>query len=164
MLVVLQQRREWTVAHLDVDDLLPWQSPNQVEVVGATLMVPDVDAHSSVVPVGGLDDPEGVGGGGDVGGRQELEADQQSVIGGPITQGSEHGRSVGDRSGVGSQDVEAPTTELVGDAEGGCFLLGRVGSVSEPERVDLGQAEVSLVEETGQTIGGVLGFESLEVA
>ena len=89
VLVVGERRRGRAVAHLDAGDQLGWDRPDEIEVVRAAGVVPDVDAHSAVRPIGAFDDGERVGGVDDVREREELEADDRTVVGGPVAERAE---------------------------------------------------------------------------
>ena len=88
VVVVVTRRRGCgrTIAHLHADDQLRRDPGDEVEVVGATRVVPDVDAHSPVRTSGRLDDGERIGGVDDVRERQELEPDRGTVGGGPVAE------------------------------------------------------------------------------
>lgn len=132
-------------------------------------MVPDVDTDTTVVASGGLDDSQGISCSGDVGGWDELECDQKPMVGGAIAKRSERLCGIADRPGVGTECMEAAAAELVGDAEGCRFLVGRISGTRRcraapgPKSIDLRQAEISLVEKPCKTDTGAAGLESLEV-
>ena len=118
-------------------------------------MVPDVDADAAVGPPGLLDDRPGVVHAVDVGEGQELEPDDEAVVGGPVAQRPEGLRGLGHRSLGRSDGLQVAAAELVGHPPGDVLPLGG-GSPPMPSRteprddLDLGQHDVVLVEQVAQ--------------
>lgn len=169
LVVVGQNWPQWSVVHLDVDHPFARQRSDEFEIVGASLMVPDVDTETAVLASGSLHDSERIGGGGDVGGRDELEPDQEPMIASPVTERPERFCAIAGRPGVGTECVEAAAAELVGDAECRRFLVncisgtGRCRVAPGTKGINLCQAQISLVKKPHQIIAGAAGLESLEV-
>ena len=113
VLVVGQRRRRGAVTHLHPHQQLGRNPSDQVEIVGAASVMPDVGAHAAVGPCCGFDDGEGIGGVDDVGERQELQADGRAVLGRSITQLAEAATGVGDRSVVWADRLDVRHTELL---------------------------------------------------
>ena len=156
VLVVGERRRAWPVAHLDAGDQLGRDCPDQVEVVRATGVMPDVDADAAVRSVGRLDDRQRVRGVDDVGERQELEADDGAVVGGAIAHLAEPGGSVGDRPFVRSDRLDVPTLERVDEFPHDVLESPVVGArCRRPpagQHLDLGEAHVGGVEHLAELL------------
>ena len=150
------------VVDLDADDQFAGKRGDGVEVAGATLVVPDVDADATVGPIGGLDQPPGVVDVDDVGERQELEADDEAVVGGTVAHAAEGAGGVG-RGQLGRPDaLQVPALERVGHPPCRRLDLGRVVAAAtvaaEPGHdLDLRQQQVVLVEQVAQSPGRLTG-------
>ena len=144
------------VAHLDSGDHRRRERGDRGEVVRTPHVMPDVDADPAVRPVGGLHDRTCVVHGDDVGERQELEADDEPMVGGAVAQRAERPRSVDRRQRRRSDHLHVPAAEFVGHPERGLFhLRGPITARSvAPETgddLDLGEADTVLGEQLAQS-------------
>lgn len=155
-----------SVVQLHTGDQFAGQVGDRRQVTCTSFVVPDVDAHPTVRPTGVLHDAPRRVHRHHVGERQELEADDETVVGGPVAQRAERSRAA--LQVVGRADhLEVATPELVGHAPGDGFefgsavAAGTVGSQSGND-LDLGQTDLMAREEFAKSPGRVsLGFEPL---
>ncbi len=151
VLVVVERRCGRAVAHLHPHEQFGRDPSDQVEIVGATGVMPDVGAHATVGSVGRFDDGDGVGCIDDVRERQELQADRGAVLGRTIAQLAEASAGIGGRPVDRPDRLDVRHVELV-DQRPHQLLevevpVGRGRGAPPRQRLDLGHDDVVSVEE-----------------
>ena len=118
--------------------------------------MPDVDAHAAIRAIGCLDDRQRVSGVDDVREREELEADDRSVIGGAVAHVTEAGGRIGDRPLVRADRLDVPTLERVDELPHDVLESPVVGArcCGPPagQHLDLGEAHVGGVEHLAELL------------
>ncbi len=132
-------------------------------------VVPEVDTDAAVVAVRRLDNAQRVECIRDVGGRDELEPNEQPMVARPVAQRAERLPCVDDGHVGRPEHVKTAAAELIGNAKCRQLLVERVGSPSR-RRIgprtkgrDLGQTKPSIIEKPRQLRARALGLQALKV-